>query len=176
MTVLARDPSDRTVRGGKMSPGMVSDTKAVHTHFTVTLQISWHGMTVRDIWQLFNIYCKCRTRPHTRVWHTTGTSNCPQAVRPVFTLLFNQRTMTVFHLSAWVRESSCCKCHVSCMTVSSLSLRWLLSRDDSALYSVESFVYTNLNYIHDFRASSNHFEIRHTLLLTQNQQRNGRTM
>lgn len=42
-----------------MSPGMVSDTEAVQTHFTVTLQLFWQSMTRRR-WT--SLRCKWRTR------------------------------------------------------------------------------------------------------------------
>lgn len=73
MSVLANDPCDRSVCGGMMSPGMVSDTEAVQTHFTVTLQLFWQSMTMRGIRHLFNFYSKCRTWLHARIWHITGT-------------------------------------------------------------------------------------------------------
>lgn len=73
MSVLVKDPSDRSVCWGMMSPGMVSDTKAVQTNFTVTLQHFWQGMTMRGIRHHVNFYSKCPTWLHTRIWHITGT-------------------------------------------------------------------------------------------------------
>lgn len=90
MSVLVKDPSDRSVCWGMMSPGMVSDTKAVQTNFTVTLQLFWQGMTMRGIWHHFNFYSKCPTWLHTRVWHITGTllhANLPADSQTCFYLI-----------------------------------------------------------------------------------------
>lgn len=44
MSVPLKDPPDHVCRG-MMSPGMLSDTEAVQTHFTVMLQLLWHSTT-----------------------------------------------------------------------------------------------------------------------------------
>lgn len=75
MSVLTKDPPDLTVCRGMMSPGMLSNTKAVQTHFTATLQHFWHSMTMRGIWHLFSIYCKCWIWLCARMWQITGTTN-----------------------------------------------------------------------------------------------------
>ena len=121
-----------------MSPGMVSDTKAVQTHFTVTLQLFWHGTTMRGIWHLLNIYCTCRTWPRTRVWQITGTAVAKPksvlAVRPAFTWLFNPIIMTsVSFISMGARGVQVL--HFSCVMHVCLSMRQPLSRAASVLLS-----------------------------------------
>lgn len=98
MSVLTKDPSDRTVCRRMMSPGMVSDTKSVRTHFTLTLQLSWHSMTMRGIWRLFNIYCKCRAWCKNMTGTTVASLSSLLAVRPAVTLLFDPITVTTVSL------------------------------------------------------------------------------
>lgn len=73
--VLTKGPIDHPVCRGTVSPGMLNNTRAVQTHFTIMLQIFWLGMTLRGIWHPFNINSKWQTWLHARTWETTG-NNC----------------------------------------------------------------------------------------------------
>lgn len=95
MSVPLKNSSDHVCRG-MMSSGMVSDTEAVQTHFTVMLQLFCHSTTTwraGDIASTFTVNTK----------HRTGLAGFQRRVRLVITVLsthFNSGGVSLISVGA----------------------------------------------------------------------------